>query len=197
MATVVLASTAIAGCDSHAGAGSSKAPSAASPAPSGGTGGIASYHSTRVLQEVTEPVRVRIPSINVSSGLERLTRQPDGTVGVPVDYQSAGWYSQGPRPGEPGSAVILGHVDSKTGPAVFFRATDLRPGAVILVDRAGGEPSRFVVTSLARYPKDRFPTDEVYFPTLRPELRLVTCGGSFDSATGHYRDNVVVYASRA
>jgi sortase (surface protein transpeptidase) len=109
----------------------------------------------------------------------------------------AGWYAPGTRPGDPGSAVILGHVDSKRGPAVFFRLRELRPGDEIRVGRADGSSVRFTVQRTEQYGKQRFPTDEVYYPTLTPALRLVTCGGEFDATAGHYRSNVIVFATRA
>ena len=112
-------------------------------------------------------------------------------------WQVAGWYRLGPRPGEPGSAVILGHVDSTSGPAVFYRLRELRRGDQILVGRADGSSVRFVVDRIGQYPKKWFPTDQVYYPTLTPELRLVTCGGQFDFSTGHYKSNVIVFATKA
>jgi len=107
----------------------------------------------------------------------------------------AGWYALGPRPGDPGSAVILGHVDSKRGPAVFYRLRELRPGDQIAITRADGSSVRFAVQRTAQYDKRRFPTDDVYYPTLAPALRLVTCGGQFDFTTGHYRSNIIVFAT--
>jgi sortase (surface protein transpeptidase) len=98
-------------------------------------------------------------------------------------------------PATPGSAVILGHVDSKRGPAVFFRLRELRPGDQIDVTRADGSSLRFVVQRTAQYDKRRFPTDAVYYPTLTSTLRLVTCGGQFDVTTGHYRSNIIVFAT--
>ncbi len=90
--------------------------------------------------------------------------------------------------------MLLGHVDSRSGPAVFLRLLEARPGTVIEVTGAEGATRRFRVMQVRQYPKVRFPTEAVYLPVLRPQLRLVTCGGSFDSSTGHYRDNVVVSA---
>jgi sortase (surface protein transpeptidase) len=107
----------------------------------------------------------------------------------------AGWYALGPRPGDPGSAVILGHVDSKRGPAVFFRLRELRRGDEVRVRRADGSLVRFVVERTEQFPKQRFPTDDVYYPTLTPGLRLVTCGGLFDRRSGHYRSNIIVFAA--
>jgi hypothetical protein len=111
------------------------------------------------------------------------------------EWTGPGWYAGGTRPGDPGSAVILGHVDSKRGPAVFFRLHELRKGDEIEVGRADGSSVRFVVQRTEQYPKDRFPTDDVYYPTLTPALRLVTCGGEFDATAGHYRSNVIVFAT--
>lgn len=165
--------------------------SAAASEPSAAVGG---YRSVRGFRDVPLPVRVRIPRIAVNSTLERLGRLPDGTIEVPHAWQQAGWYAGGPRPGQPGAAVLLGHVDSKTGPAVFLRVRELRRGDTIVIDRVNGSSVRFQVRDVRRYPKDRFPTDEVYYPTLQPVLRLITCGGSFDRTTGHYRSNVIAFA---
>jgi hypothetical protein len=159
--------------------------------------GLWSYRSTRAHSEMAAPVRLRIPSIDVDSGLEDLGRAADQSIEVPRQPSSAGWWAGGPRPGQVGPAVILGHVDSKTGPAVFFRLGELGAGAEVLVERTDGTTARFLVTRLARYQKSEFPSELVYYPTLEPELRLVTCGGPFDPSTGHYRDNLVVFAAQA
>jgi sortase (surface protein transpeptidase) len=153
------------------------------------------FQPVRNYQATPVPVRLEIPSIHVTSPLARLGRGADGTVEVPSQWGVAGWYALGPRPGDPGSAVILGHVDSTRGPAVFYRLRELRPGDQIDIARADGSSVRFVVQRTARYLKTRFPTDEVYYPTLAPELRLVTCGGQFDFTTGHYRSNIIVFAT--
>ena len=166
-----------------------------SAAPSAPTTGAPAYRSPRDYTPVAEPTRVRIPAIDVRSSLERLGRAGDGTVEVPRRWERAGWYTGGFRPGQPGPAVILGHVDSRTGPAVFYRLRSLRPGDLVLVDRKDSTTARFRVTRVERYRKTRFPSDLVYFPTLEPSLRLVTCGGTFDTASGHYRDNVIVLAT--
>jgi sortase (surface protein transpeptidase) len=152
------------------------------------------FTSARTYPAVAAPVRLRIPSLGVDSPLDRLGRQADGSVGVPERPGVAGWYASGPRPGQPGPAVILGHVDSRTGPGVFARLRTVRPGTVVRVDRADGTSAEFRVTGLVRVPKDRFPTDLVYAPTLDATLRLVTCGGRFDRARGSYRDNVIAFA---
>jgi LPXTG-site transpeptidase (sortase) family protein len=147
--------------------------------------------SRRVL--VGSPVRVRIPAIDVDSGLEELTRDASGKLNAPVDYAQAGWYRDGILPGEPGPAVIAGHVDSVRGPAVFYRLHELVAGDAVTVLR-GGVWVTFRVTSVEQYAKDEFPAERVYRPTPDAELRLITCGGDFDPTRLSYRDNIVVYA---
>ena len=144
------------------------------------------------------PRTLDIPSIGVHTRVMSLGLQSDGTVEVPpLDRDApAGWYKNLSTPGEPGPAVILGHVDSaRDGPAVFYRLRELRPGARLSIDRADGSTAHFVVRSVARYPKKDFPTAAVYGPRPGAELRLVTCGGSFDALRRHYRDNIVVFAA--
>jgi hypothetical protein len=135
------------------------------------------------------PVRVEIPAIGVSSSLVRLGLNPDRTMEVPGDFQVAGWFTGAPQPGQLGPAVIAGHVDSRTGPAVFYRLRDLRPGDQIRVVRADRRVVRFKVDSLASYPKQSLPPDAVYGATTTPALRLITCAGSFDRSSRSYRDN--------
>jgi sortase (surface protein transpeptidase) len=153
------------------------------------------FRSTRGYRATPVPVRIGIPAIGVSSPLDRLGRARDRTVEVPARWERAGWYAPGTRPGDPGSAVILGHVDSKRGPAVFYRLRELHRGDLVEVARADGSSIRFAVERVEQYPKARFPTAEVYYPTLTPELRLVTCGGTFDATAGHYRSNIIVFAA--
>ena len=150
-------------------------------------------HSAR-RERVAVPVRIEIPAIAVRAPIIRLGLNPDRTLEVPTDYGDTGWWSGGARPGESGPAVIVGHVDSKIGPAVFYRLRELRPGAKIVVVRSDGSRAHFTVQGSERYPKDEFPTARVYGRTDRPTLRLITCGGEFDSSTGHYVDNTIVYA---
>jgi sortase (surface protein transpeptidase) len=153
------------------------------------------FRSVRGYRATPVPIRVEIPRIAVASTLDRLGQAPDRTVEVPRRWEVAGWYAGGTRPGDSGSAVILGHVDSKSGPAVFYRLGELRRGDGVTIRRADGSSVRFVVQRTEQYDKRRFPTDAVYYPTLTPALRLVTCGGQFDYATGHYRSNVIVFAT--
>jgi hypothetical protein len=142
----------------------------------------------------TLPVRVRLPAIGVDSALVELGVDGEGVLVPPTDFARAGWFAAGPTPGEVGPSVIAGHVDSQDGPAVFFRLDELVAGDEVLVDRVDGTTARFTVTSTERFPKDRFPTQEVYGPTPRAELKLITCGGEFDPDRRSYRDNVVVTA---
>jgi sortase (surface protein transpeptidase) len=144
--------------------------------------------------DVAEPLRVRVPAIDVDSPLVDLGVDADGALVPPEDFSRAGWLADGTPPGAVGPAVIAGHVDSYEGPAVFFRLGELTAGDEILVDRADGSTARFEVREVGRYPKDAFPTEEVYGPTPRAELRLITCGGTFDRDARSYEDNVVVTA---
>ncbi|WFE52614.1 class F sortase [Micromonospora sp. WMMD1155] len=139
------------------------------------------------------PTRVRVPRIGVDSTLTVLGLDQSGVLVPPADFDTAGWYGGGPAPGDTGPAVLAGHLDSRRGPAVFARLGELRPGDRVEVWR-GGQRLAFRVTGSLRTRKDRFPTSVVYGPTPNPELRLVTCGGAFDRRSGHYRDNVVVFA---
>ena len=139
------------------------------------------------------PTGLTIPAIGLRSPVVPLGKGADGTAEVPSGYDFAGWYDLGPRPGQIGPAVILGHVDSISGPAVFFRLSTLLPGDLITVYE-GASSVRFSVERVITYAKDAFPTAQVFGPTPDPELRLITCGGPFDYAIGHYEDNVVVYA---
>jgi hypothetical protein len=142
------------------------------------------------------PVRLDIDSIGVhTSTFVDLGRGRDGSIEVPRNFAAAGFYTLGPTPGQFGPAVIAGHVDSHEGPAVFYRLGALKAGATVSVGRRDGTTARFVVDRVAAYPKAQFPTTEVYGNTTsRAELRLITCGGSFDDRSGHYVDNVVAFA---
>lgn len=140
------------------------------------------------------PEALMIPAIGVQTRLVRLGRTPAGALQVPSTTSVAGWYSGSPRPGELGAAVIAGHVDSVSGPGVFFRLNLLRPHNLILVRRADHSLAAFRVVSVRTYAKSHFPTAAVYGPAPVAELHLVTCGGTFDAATGHYLSNVIVFA---
>jgi hypothetical protein len=165
-----------------------------------GADAVREFHSVRSYRPTAVPVRLRIPAIGVDTGLLRLGKAKDGAVDVPSgphQWDMAGWYAGegGTRPGDPGSAVVLGHVDSRSGPAVFYRVRELRRGDQVKVTTADGTVLRFAVDRVEQYPKTRFPTADVYYPTLTPKLRLVTCGGSFDFEHHHYRSNVIAFAT--
>jgi hypothetical protein len=142
------------------------------------------------------PARLQVPAAGVDTALAPIDVDASGALVPPSDNTLAGWYRQGPAPGDAGPAVVTGHVDSSAGPAVFFRLRDVAVGDAVTVTRVDGTAVRFTVTRVARYSKDAFPGAEVYGPTPDAELRLITCGGAFDRAARSYLDNVVVYAKR-
>ncbi len=156
-------------------------------------------HSGR-LPDAARPVRVAapaeliVPAIGVRSALTRLGRTAAGTLQVPTSTAVAGWYTGSPRPGELGAAVIAGHVDSYRGPGVFFRLHLLRPRDLVLIRRADGSLAAFRVLAVRVYLKTQFPTSAVHGPVPVAELRLITCGGTFDPASGSYLSNVIVCA---
>jgi hypothetical protein len=146
---------------------------------------------------VALPVRLVVASIGIDTALQPVGVLPDGTLEPPHEWGVAGWYADGARPGDPGPAVVEGHVDSRNGPAVFYRLRDLHVGATVLVRTAAGSTLRFVVDTVRRYPKTKFPTAAVYGPAPLPVLRLVTCTGDFDWSARSYLDNLVVTAKLA
>jgi sortase (surface protein transpeptidase) len=148
-----------------------------------------------VVVERSTPTELEIPAIGLDVSLSTLGLNADGSVQVPTDIQQPGWYRLGPSPGQIGSAVILGHVDSYQGPAVFFNLRSLVAGDLISVNLADGSTATFKVTSVAMYLKTNFPDQAVYGPHGSSELQLVTCTGTFDTQTGHYLSNLVVYSS--
>ena len=141
------------------------------------------------------PVRVRIPAIGVDATVGELGLNADRTLEVPDEVGATGWWSGGTRPGGAGPAVVVGHVDSESGPAVFYRLRDLEAGDRVDLVGADGAEVTFTVDDVATVPKDAFPTAAVYGPTPAPSLRLVTCGGEFDDETEHYRSNTIAYAT--
>ena len=144
---------------------------------------------------VATPTRLVIPSIGVRTGLIRLGLTPAGTLQVPSTTSVAGWYTGSSRPGATGAAVIVGHIDSTSGPGVFFHLRQLHPGSKVYVRRADGSLAVFGVTKVRSYLKSRFPSLSVYGAVPNAQLRLITCGGAFDPATGHYLSNIIVYAA--
>ena len=174
---------------------------AAAPTPSGGTSATTagpSQDQSRLdlgpALAASDPVGLDIPAIGVrANSLVALGLAKDGSIEVPTDFAQPGWYNLGPTPGEFGPAVIAGHVDSKAGPAVFYRLGELKAGQRVTVTRKDGSVATFAIDRVARYAKADFPTTLVYGPTTRAEIRLVTCGGAFDATTGHYVDNIVAF----
>ncbi|WP_134772104.1 class F sortase [Ornithinimicrobium flavum] len=174
------------------------------PTPSSAETGAASAAPEATSAEPTEqavpvalPVSVSIPAIGVTSDLLHLGLNPDGTLQVPEgpDFDTAAWYDGSPRPGETGPAVIEGHVSSiGRGPSIFFDLARLQVGDTVEVTREDGSVATFEVYDLRQFPKDDFPTVEVYGNTAGPELRLITCGGTIAESTGRFADNVIVFA---
>jgi hypothetical protein len=146
-----------------------------------------------VLNE-SEPIRISIRRIGVTSTLTRLGLDDAGAMEVPDNPAIAGWYTGGPSPGALGPAVIAGHVTWNGSPSVFYRLRELRSGDSIEVQREDGSIATFTVRRVTRFPKAEFPTNAVFGPADRAELRLVTCGGLYDESTHRYLDNVVAFA---
>jgi sortase (surface protein transpeptidase) len=144
--------------------------------------------------EAVRPERLAIPALDLDTRLITLGVRPDQTVEVPSDPDRAGWFRRGPTPGAIGSSVILGHVDSVDGPAVFAGLADLTVGARITVQMEDGSVVTFAVHSVRTYANEAFPARKVYGSHGRSELNLVTCGGEYDEARGGYQSNVVVNA---
>ncbi len=192
------APAAVSSASARASSGASATPSAAAPAatPPNAAGASAPAADFGPVMPRSAPVSLAIPSIGLRTadftdlGLER-----DGSLEVPTDFDDVGWLSSSFAPGQTGPAILAGHVDSRKGPAVFYRLGEMKPGQQISVTRQDRSVAVFTVDRIQRFPKDRFPTAAVYGNTQRAELRLITCGGVFDRKTRHYKDNVVVFAN--
>ena len=141
------------------------------------------------------PVALQIPAIGVRTRLIRLGLTPQGTLQVPSSSSVAGWYTGSPRPGEIGSSIIAGHIDSHLGPGIFYRLRELHPGNRIYVRQADSRLAVFRVTAVYQYSKAHFPTAAVYGAVPDAELHLISCGGTFDYATHNYLSNIVVYST--
>lgn len=166
----------------------------AGPTPPGGVPATSS-----AANPVSPPSWVDIPSIAARSSLIQLGLNPDKSVQVPptATPQQAGWYKFGPRPGQVGPAVILGHIDGDHQEGIFWRLHEVKPGEKVMVGQQDGHTLTFTVTKVDSVAKNSFPTSAVYGNTADPELRLITCDGAFDATTGHYLDNLIVYANLA
>ena len=145
--------------------------------------------------QIADPVRVRMPRLKIDAGLEVLRIDEKTAELQPPDYGSAGWYKAGPEPGEPGRAVIAGHLNSVKGPDVFWPLKKSRAGDRIVIDTVDGKKLDFVVTAVELHRRDAFPTSRVYGgPRKDAELRLITCGGEYVKSAGGYQSNVIVFA---
>ena len=152
-------------------------------------------HDLGLTVERSTPVRLLIPKLDLSTGIILLGLKSNGEVMVPTSVHDVGWFRQGPTPGEIGSSVILGHVDSSNGPGVFFQLKTLASGDLIRVTLADGVTATFKVRSVAQYPKTAFPSELVYGSHGIRSLNLVTCGGFFNHTTGSYESNIVVFST--
>ncbi|MGA4539423.1 class F sortase [Uniformispora flossi] len=142
------------------------------------------------------PLRIRIGTIGVDAPFVGLGLNANGILDVPsaTNRNLAGWYEDGVTPGARGNAIVLGHVDTKLGPAVFWGLGSLKAGDEVAIDRADGKTAKFSVDSVESFPKNAFPDDRVYGKTPDAQLRLITCGGVYDKKRKDYLDNVVVFA---
>ncbi|MFI5496633.1 class F sortase [Actinoplanes sp. NPDC051859] len=173
-------------------AATTNTPTAPSPAPTPDTRATL---TTGPLMDTSAPTRVSIPALKISVPVTGLGQQADGSMQVPGDAATVGWYTKAPTPGALGPAILAGHVDYQGQLGTFARLSKLKPADLITVRRRDGSTATFSVTAAKRHPKDKFPTDAVYGPINHAGLRLITCGGDFDNDTGHYEDNIVVYAT--
>jgi Sortase domain len=157
---------------------------------------VGAHHSGDAMAR-SIPTRITIASLRVHARIVEVSHADDGSIGTPLadPAGTAGWYGHGPSPGERGSAVIVGHVDTADQPAIFHSLRDLRPGRFIEVRRADRRTATFAVDSVESFPKSSFPADRVFAGTDKPRLVLVTCGGEWVGGDVGYADNVIVFAT--
>jgi hypothetical protein len=189
MAITVAGLLVLAGRPGHPPGTASAAPDALTPL------GTPAPPPTYATLTAAPPVALEIPAIGVRTRLIRLGLTRQGTLQVPSSPYVAGWYAGSPRPGEIGSSIIAGHIDSYLGPGIFYRLRELHPGNRIYVRQADGRTAVFQITEVHQYLKAHFPAAAVYGPVPDAELHLITCGGTFDYATHNYLSNVVVYST--
>ncbi len=201
--TLVALTAFLAGCAGGSGAGSGAAPSSpAAPAPvhepAAGAVPPAGAEALPVVDPATvpAPVAVSVPALGLDERLVDLGIAADGTAEVPTDFDRVGWFTGGGRPGARGPTVLMGHVDSTDGPAVFFALRDLEPGDVVEMTVADGSTARYAVSGTSQVAKGEFPTAAVFGATPTDVLRLITCTGEFDQGARSYTDNLVVTAER-
>ncbi len=174
--------------------GSASSPAGRHAGPDAATSAVPGPAVTTEAPTSPAPLSLEVPSVGIATSLVRLYLGPDGSLDGPESFGVAGWWAEGAEPGAVGPAVLVGHVDSYTGPAVFSRLDDVKVGATVRVTRSDRSVVTFVVDGARQVPKKQFPVEEVYGPTSGPQLRLITCGGRFDRRSGEYEDNVVVFA---
>jgi sortase (surface protein transpeptidase) len=155
-----------------------------------------SSHATTTIAR-SAPVHLSIPSLGISVPVTQLGLNSNGSVVVPTSFHIPGWYKDGYAPGQKGSAAILGHVDSTSGPGVFYRIVNMKVGQIVQVTLADHVRLKFKVIGLRQYTKANFPERLVYGPSTFSALDLVTCGGVFDATTHHYLSNIVVFTALA
>lgn len=145
------------------------------------------------------PARLRVPRIGIDAPVVPVVVRPDGLLAVPADVRTVGWWSAGaPAAAPSGTVVLAGHVDSaRQGPGAFFGIRALEPGDRVILSSASGRTTAYTVAARRQYPKNALPAGQLFDQDRPSRLVLVTCGGSFDRATRHYSDNVVVYARPA
>jgi LPXTG-site transpeptidase (sortase) family protein len=142
------------------------------------------------------PASITVPAMGLTETLIPLGIQADGTMEVPEDYDDVGWFTGGGMPSGVGPTVIAGHVDSRSGPAVFFRLGEMVVGDRFTVTGADGALFEYEVSKIENHAKARFPTVDVFGATPTDEVRLITCGGLYDESIGRYTDNLIVFAGR-
>ncbi|MFJ8676994.1 class F sortase [Streptomyces sp. NPDC093589] len=196
----VSATALVAGCGAQETAPPRSLPAGQPPAQGGGSshdeaGGGGPGNQAAAGMPKSVPERLSIPSLQVSSTLETLRQNEKGAMETPRDPDKAGWYQPGPTPGSQGPAVIAGHVSWNGKPSVFEKLSTMKAGDTIEVARQDGKTAKFTVDRVAQYPKNKFPTVEVYKNLDHAGLRLITCGGQYDEGQHYYPDNVVVFAS--
>ena len=198
MATAAVAALLVgcAGQEGGSGAAPVSSPSSSSVPTAGSDAGPQPAPAVVDPASVPAPVAVSVPALGLTEELVDLGVAADGTAEVPTDFDRVGWFTGGGRPGARGPTVLMGHVDSTDGPAVFYALRDLVAGDVVEVTVADGSTARYAVSGTAQVPKGEFPTAAVFGATADDVLRLITCTGAFDAGARSYTDNLVVTAER-
>ncbi|MBL3664806.1 class F sortase [Streptomyces sp. M2CJ-2] len=168
----------------------------ASPSASVTASGPATTAPTSKQLPRSAPTRIRIPDIDVDAPFTDLAIGASGQLDAPPpdDTNLVGWFADGASPGEHGTSIIAGHVDTKTSPAVFARLSELEKGDRFTVERADGRNATFVIDHAESFAKNDFPDERVYADTDDAQVRLITCSGAYDRAAKDYTENLVVFA---